>query len=328
MVTIRDIAEIANVSRTTVSRVLNNSTYVSKEVKERVTRAIEETGYIPSEHAKAMRTKRTKVIGVILPKISTETTSRVVHGIDEELSSHGYQILLANSDLQLEKEIEHLKLLQSRRVDGIIIMATNTDQRLQEEIKALTVPVVALGQDIPGITCVVYDDYHAAADLIELFINRGRGRIGFIGVNEKDNAVGHLRRKAYLDRMHFHKLSIENTWMEEGTFNIHSGYEAMQTIWSTSARKPDAIFAVTDRLAIGAMEFLKEKQINIPKEVAVAGIGASELSKYVTPPLTTVDYFNNEAGRVTAIHLLKKLNIHCQTEKKLLGYRLIKRDSL
>ncbi|MFB4166053.1 LacI family DNA-binding transcriptional regulator [Alteribacillus sp. JSM 102045] len=328
MVTINDIAKMASVSRTTVSRVLNNSSHVSKKARERVLEAIEKTGYIPSEHAKGLRVKQTNVVGVILPKISTETSSRVVNGIDEELSRYGYQILLANSNLELKKEIEHLKLLQSRRVDGIILMATNVDKSLQEEIKALPIPTVALGQEIPGVTSVVYDDYHAACDLTQLFINKGHRKIAFIGVSEEDKAVGYLRKKGYLDTMKNNNLSVEDFWMAQGTFNITSGYHAMKEIWETSSERPTAVFAVTDRLAIGVMEYLQEKGLNIPKDISIAGIGASELSKYVRPALTTVDYFNNEAGKVTARHLLDKMLEENESKKSKLGYRLIERDSL
>src|SRR4051794_22260656 len=114
MITINEIAQRANVSRTTVSRVINNSGYVSEEVKRRVSKVIEETGYVPSENAKSLRTKKTKVIGVILPKISTDTSSRLVKGLDEIFAKEGYQILLANTNLVPEKEIEYLRLLKSR----------------------------------------------------------------------------------------------------------------------------------------------------------------------------------------------------------------------
>src|SRR5690606_35553402 len=122
MVTIKEIAEMAGVSRTTVSRVLNNSGYVSEDARKRVEKVIEETGYVPSEQAKSLRTKKTKVIGVILPTIQTETPSRIVTGVGKELSKNGYQILLANTNLDKQKEVDYLDLLRLRQVDGIILI--------------------------------------------------------------------------------------------------------------------------------------------------------------------------------------------------------------
>ncbi|MBM7096773.1 MULTISPECIES: LacI family DNA-binding transcriptional regulator [Alteribacter] len=329
MVTILDIAKLADVSRTTVSRVLNDSGYVSEKARSRVLEAIEQTGYIPSEQAKSLRTKKTKVIGVILPKISTETASRVVNGIDDILREKGYQILLSNANLQVDKEIEQMKLLESRRVDGIILLATNIQQKLLSAIKELKVPLVALGQDIPDVPSVVYDDYHAAKDLTNAIIDRGHKRIGFIGVPETDRAVGYLRKEGYLDAMNEKGLAVEKSWIQKGKFDIESGRRAMKRILSESKEVPTATFAVTDRLAIGAMEFLKEQHISVPDEMAMAGIGASEISSYITPPLTTVDYNNENAGMETAKLLLEKINGNAGKMRKLsMDYRLMIRDSL
>ncbi|PYZ92074.1 LacI family transcriptional regulator [Salipaludibacillus keqinensis] len=329
MVTINDIANLSGVSRTTVSRVLNNSGYVSESAKRKVQEIIESTGYVPSEQAKSLRTKQTKVIGVILPKISTETASRVVDGIDKKLSEHGYHILLANANLNVEKEIEHLRLLQSRRVDGIILVATNIETQLIKTIQEMNVPVVALGQEVPGISSVVYDDYHAAYDVTSLLIEKGHKRIGFIGVSETDRAVGFERKRAFLDAMKAYNLDVYSAWIQEGVFDIHSGGQAMKTILEESPQSPTAIFAVTDRLAIGAMQVIKEKNIDIPKQISVVGIGASDLSKYVSPSLTTVDYYNEKAGIETANLMIEQLVKKEEKPKKLLmSYGLILRDSL
>jgi LacI family transcriptional regulator, sucrose operon repressor len=329
MPTIKEIAEMAKVSRTTVSRVINNSGYVSEEVRKRILKIIEETGYVPSEHAKSLRTKRTKVIGVILPKISTETSSRIVSGIDEVLSENGYQILLANTNLKKEKEIEYINLLKVRQVDGIIFTATNMNENLVKQIHQLNIPIVVIGQEIPGVTAVVYDDYHAARDITSMFIKKGHKNIAFIGVDESDRAVGFLRKKGYLDVMQEHGFLIENEWIQKGVFDIQSGYKAMKRIMENSINRPTATFAVTDRLAIGAMQYLKEKGFSIPDEMALAGIGASEISNYVTPTLTTVDYLNENVGREAAKLILDKiLEKDSSTKKITLDYRLIIRDSV
>lgn len=329
MPTIKNIAELAKVSSTTVSRVLNNSGYVSDEVRNRILKIIQDSGYVPSEHAKSLRTKQTKVIGVILPKISTETASRVVAGMEDELTKFGYQILLANTNLDKEKELEYLQLLKSRQVDGIILLATNISEQLVKEIHQLNIPFVAIGQDIPEVSSVVYDDYNVAVDVTAFLINRGHINIAFIGVDESDRAVGYLRKKAYYDVMEQHGLPIENGWVQTAVFDIQSGYDSMKRIIETSRTLPTATFAVTDRLAIGAMKYLKEHEISIPEDMALIGIGASEMSEYITPPLTTVDYVNEEAGMVAVGLILDSIIYKKQKIKKItLDYRLIIRDSV
>ncbi|CEG29353.1 LacI family DNA-binding transcriptional regulator [Bacillus sp. B-jedd] len=329
MVTIKEIAERARVSRTTVSRVLNNSGYVSEEAKKRVMKIIEETGYIPSENAKSLRTKKTKVIGVILPKISTETSSRLVRGMDEVLAKEGYQILLATSNLEPEKEIEYLKLLKGRHVDGIILSATNVNRALIEEIHRLKIPFITVGQYIQGLTNVIFDDYQASKDLVQLFIRRGHERIAFIGVSETDRAVGLERKKGYLDAMRENSLPIEDSWIQTGVFNTESGYEGMKAILDTSTKKPTGVVAVTDRLAIGAMQYLKEAGLGIPDDMSVAGMGGSELSRYMAPSLTTIDFSFEEAGREAAGLMLESMSSENFQEKiKIVPYRLIERDTI
>ncbi|MCM3453975.1 LacI family transcriptional regulator [Heyndrickxia oleronia] len=329
MITIKEIAERARVSRTTVSRVLNNSGYVSEEVKGRVMKVIKETGYVPSENAKSLRTKRTKVIGVILPKISTETSSKLVKGIDEVLAKDGYQILLTNTNLVPEKEIEFLRLLKSRHVDGIILSATNINHPLVDEIHNLNIPFVLVGQYIHGLANVVFDDYQATKDIVHLLINKGHKAIAFIGVDETDRSVGYLRKKGYLDSMKENDLPVEESWVRKGIFDLESGYDSMKTIFHSSREKPTAVIAVTDRLAIGAMQFIKQMGLSIPGDIAVAGMGASELSQFITPALTTIDFSIKNAGREAASLILEKVNEENNQEIiRTIKYRLLIRDSI
>lgn len=329
MTTIKDIARLANVSRTTVSRVINNNGYVSEDARKRILKAVEETGYIPSAQAKSLRTKRSSVIGVILPKISTETASRVVNGINNELSEYGFQTLLANTQLNDKKEIEYIKLLQGRQVDGIILLATNISEQLLDAIRGVKIPFISLGQNLPGVTSVVYDDYNAAVDLTKLLINRDHQKIAYIGVSEKDHAVGVLRKKGFIDTMESKGYQVVDEWVQKGDFSYESGYEAMKRIFTHSKELPTAVFAATDRMAIGAMEYIKEMNLSIPDDLAVVGIGASDMSKYITPSLTTVDYFNEKAGRIVAKSLLDQLNQKNVGNKSItLNYRLIIQNSI
>ncbi len=145
MPTIKEIATMASVSRSTVSRVLNDSGYVSEEARKRVEKVIKETGYMPSVQATSLRTKKTKIIGVIVPTIQTETSSRLVAGMDYVLAKAGYQILLASTNQNKAKEIEYLQLLKVRQVDGIILAATNAEPELVAKLNAMDIPVIVIG---------------------------------------------------------------------------------------------------------------------------------------------------------------------------------------
>jgi LacI family transcriptional regulator, sucrose operon repressor len=329
VITIKEVAKRANVSSATVSRMLNDSGYVSEEARERILKVIEETGYVPSENAKSLRTKKTKVIGVILPKLGSETTSRMVNGLDRVLAAEGYQLLLANTNLSADKEIEFLKLLKSRDVEGIILSATNTSEQLVEEIQKLKIPFVVVGQDMPDTPSVVFNEVMATQDMIEYLIEKGHEKVAFIGVSESDRAVGLLRKKGYLAAMKKHGLPIEEHWIQTAFFDVESGYQAMKNMMEKSAKRPTAVFAVTDRLAIGAMNYIKEAGLRIPEDMALAGVGASELSQYVTPSLTTVDFQYNKAGQEAANLILSLINQkNIPTSKIVLDYGLVKKDSV
>lgn len=322
---------MANVSRTTVSRVLNDSGYVSDEARERVLAVIQETGYVPSQQAKSLRTKETKIIGVILPKLSTETSSRIVNGMNEVLQEHGYHILLTSTNLEFQKEIEYIRLLKSRQVDGIVLVATNVNPTLTDEIINADIPFVAIGQEIPGVSCVANNDYGAAAEMTELLIAKGIEAIGFIGVDESDQAVGYARKQGFMDTMKKHKLPLKEEWIQKAEFDMQSGYDAMKKIGSEKGDSPlpRAILCVTDRLAIGAMQYLREKGLHIPNDISVTGMGASEISRIVQPALTTIDFENEKVGQKAAHFLLEQINSNKTKDiKGEINYRLLKGESI
>ena len=195
---INEIAKLAGVSRATVSRYLNNG-YVSDEKKERIQEVIDRTGYKPSTQAQTLRTKKTRLIGVILPKINSDSISRMVAGISVVLKEAGYQLLLANTENREKEELEYLRLFSENHVDGIILIATIITREHKRALKALQVPVVLLGQRLDGYSCVYQDDCLAARDVSRLLL-RGAGKIGCIGVTQQDEAVARAGGKAFWRR--------------------------------------------------------------------------------------------------------------------------------
>ncbi|MEL7596723.1 MAG: LacI family DNA-binding transcriptional regulator, partial [Clostridiaceae bacterium] len=195
---ILEIAKLAGVSKSTVSRYLNNG-YVSEESREKIQEVIERTGYKPFRHAKIMRTKKTNLIGIIVPKISTETASRVVEGIMNEISKHGYDVLIANTNLSVDKELEYLEIFKNNQVDGIIFMATKLIEKHFSIMDTIEVPIVVTAQYIEDYPCVYHDDYNASKDVVKLLLNKGHKDIAFIGVDEQDISVGFQRKRGYID---------------------------------------------------------------------------------------------------------------------------------
>ncbi|GAB6170206.1 LacI family DNA-binding transcriptional regulator [Clostridium carnis] len=326
-----EIAKITGVSKSTVSRYLNNG-YVGEDARNRIKKVIEETGFIPQRHAISMRTKKTNLIGVILPKISTETAPRVVEGITEVMSMHGYDVLIANTNLLIEKEIEYLKLFKKNQVDGIIFMATKVTDNHIKFMNDVDVPIVVVSQSISGFPCVYHDDYNASKEIVEYLISKNHKNIGFIGVYEEDKSVGVERKRGYIDKLKEHNIDIIKENIKIGDFSEKSGYDLTKELLKNK-NIPTAIFAVTDNLAFGVIECLKDNMYSIPNDIAVVGIGDSRLSKVITPKLTTMHYSYKTSGKEAAKIILNLLDsdkndlLNKKKNIKLVS-RLVERDSV
>ena len=326
-----DIAKLAGVSKSTVSRYLNDG-YVSDENRDKIKKVIDETGFTPQRQAKGMRTKKTNLIGVIVPKISSETPARVVEGITEVLSPNGYDILIANTNLDIEKELEYLNIFKSNQVDGIIFMATKITDKHIEIMNNLEVPIVIVAQDIEGFSSVFFNEFNATSDITKCVIEKGHKNIGFIGVYEDDKAVGLYRKEAYIKTLKENDIKVVEENIKIGDFNESSGYILAKELMEGND-KPTAIVAVTDNLALGAIKYLREENYRIPEDVAVVGMGDSRISRFITPSLTTVHYHYKTAGKRSAEIVLRKLNTinkmgKSNNEKVELDCLLVERNSI
>lgn len=297
---INEIAKLAGVSRATVSRYLNDG-YVSEEKKEIIKKVIEETGYQPSAQAQTLRTKKTSLIGVILPKINSDTISREVAGISDVLTARGYQLILANTNNNLDEELKYLSLFKERQVDGVIFIATMFTKKHKQMLKDYKVPIVLLGQHLEGYPCVFQDDYRAAALVTERLLEKGR-KFAYIGVTERDEAVGQHRKKGFESALRKKKITISQEYFKEGNFTMESGYEMACELFEKDPTI-DSLVCATDTMAIGAMTYLKEVGLRIPEDVQVVGIGDGALGKIVEPKLTTVHFYYKTSGREAAAML-------------------------
>lgn len=325
--TITEIAKMAEVSVSAVSRYLNNG-YVSEEKASRIREVIEKTGYRPSKQAQSMRTKKSKVIGVILPKISSESIARVADGISEVLAESGYQMLLASTENNPGKEIEYLRLLNNNPVDGILFSASIFDKKHREALKNLDVPVVIISQRFEQYASVYHDDYGAAYAMTKELLDSGRTHIGHICVNQKDEAAGSRRTKAYRDAMQETGKFVDSKMIVESSFSMDGGYEAMKRLLQNNPEL-DGVFCATDSLAIGAMMYLKESGKKIPKEIAVTGIGHNRMARVVTPMLTTAHLHYRTSGVEAARMLLDLIEGKNMISRQLmLGYEVIRAESV
>ena len=229
--TINTIAKMAGVSPATVSRYLNQG-YVSEEKKERIRNVIEQTGYSPSPSAQMLRTGKNHLVGVIVPRINSEPVAEMVEGITRIMAQAGYQILLANTSNQVEKELEFLKIFRTNNVDGVIFMGTLMSKR----------------------HLTVMRSYLAT----EILLKRDCREIAYIGVTLKDRAVGRNRRIGFTDALAQYQIQPDERRMVETQFDMEDGYEAARILMERNVPF-DGIFCATAELAFGAMSYLRQR---------------------------------------------------------------------
>ena len=319
--TIAEIAQRAGVSKAAVSRYLNNG-YISSEKREAIRRVIEETGYIPSQQAQTLRTGKSRMIGVIVPRIDSEAVSRVVAGISRIFEEQGYRLLLANTENRMDKELEYLEVFRTGNVDGVLLVATILSPAHRKAVQACSVPVVLLGQQMDGVTCVYHDDRGAAYAVTRLMLQGGRKKLGYIGVTQRDRAAGASRRAGFLDALHEAGLEETASRMEQSDFSIDGGYAAAERMLQR-AIDVDGIFCATDSIAIGAMNRLEQYGRRVPEDVALAGIGHSRLGELIRPRLTTAHYYYQTSGEEAAKDLIEMIEQGRDRKKQLkLGFEI------
>lgn len=348
--TIKEIAKLAGVSSAAVSRYLNGG-YISTEKKEQIKKVIEETGYHPSAQARILRTKRACLVGVVVPKINSESVSRVTAGIGNVLSGRGYQMLLASTDNDPGREITYLKLFESYPVDGIILIGTVITAEHRKFLKNAGVPVVVVGQYTKYANCIYHDDYGAgkamgklaAAELKKEQAAAGGGycgKVAYIGVTREDKAVGVLREDGFRSGLKSEGILLEPDYIRTAEFTMDSGYRAALELLE---QKGDIriISCSTDTIAAGAIEaILTYGRRHAPCSAAgshtgvryipdhtgirVTGFGDNQFLKAVTGGIPTVHFGYKTSGIRSAELLLDVI----EREEKIpveikLGFRLI-----
>ncbi len=303
---IAEIAELAGVSRAAVSRYFNHG-YISEEKSEAIRRVVERTGYRPSVQAQTLRTKKTKMVGVIAPKVASASIGRMVEGLLAVLNDNGYQMLLAVTQNDPKKELEYLQAFHEKQVDGVIFMATILTAQHRRVLKKLPVPAVIVGQQLGGSCCVYHDDYHACYDLTKFLLEHGRRRLGYISAIQEDQAAGAERCRGFRDAVCDMDRRELTDNMVTAAFSFASGYEKTGELLGQCADL-DGIICATDTMAAGCMQYLRERHIRVPDQIIVAGHGDSELARVTAPPLLTVHYSYEKAGEISVQMLLELLS--------------------
>ena len=323
---ITEFANIAGVSVSAVSRYFNNG-YLADDKRDRIKVALDKTGYAPSYSARTVRTKVTKLVGVILPKLSSESISRVTEGISEVLEEEGFELLLVNTANDSNREISSLDLFRQNRVDGVILLASVFTDLHRSLLNKMRIPVVIVGQQFKGFNCVCHNDFGAAYAMTKLMLDKGAKNPAFIGVNTEDAAAGRDRKLGFEKAVNEAGFTVDPKMCEIAKFNMDSGYEKAKKMFS-GRKKPDCMFCATDTIAAGAMLFCRENGIRIPEDLMIGSVGDSRMGRVLYVPLSSVHLHYKTAGREGANMLLSAMKNGSDVHRIMqLEYDLIERES-
>lgn len=326
--TMKELAKLAGVSPAAVSRYLNGGP-LSAEKRRVIRAAIERTGYQPDPAAQTLRTRSTDIVGLIVPKLDSESVSRLAAGASEVLDEAGFACQLGVSGNDPKKELAFLQLFQNRPAAGVILMGTVLTPELECFLQSTGMPVVVAGQNFKGVPCVYHDDYGAALDLTRLVLSKGRRRLAYIGAIEQDAAAGEARRRGVQAGLREAGLDPELP-VEISSFEVEGGRAAMERLLERCPEL-DAVLCATDRMAFGAMQALREAGKRLPQDVAVTGIGDSWAGEHVEPHLTTARFYYKTCGESAARLLIDRINDKDRSapmQQVVLSYTIQQRDSV
>ncbi len=331
--TIKEVAELAGVSIAAVSRYMNGGS-LSEEKRVRIQKVIKETGYHPNIMAKTMRTGKTKVIGMIVPRMLSESVSKITSGVTKVLNEHNYVVMLGSMDQDLKKESQYVKIMQNHHAAGLIIMGSVMNPELERTLRECKIPVVFTGQKFKGQHCIYHDDFNAVRELMRRALNTGKKKVAYISAFDEDRAVGKERREGAQAAYEEAGMSAEDMIVEISGFTYEDGYNAMKNILEAHPDVEGAI-AATDRIALGAMKAAQEAGKKIPEDFVIAGVGNNWSNVLVTPELTSAQLQFERCGELAAEYILDiiaesetKERKNIPLRQKMLSYEVIERGSL
>jgi DNA-binding LacI/PurR family transcriptional regulator len=302
---IKDIARIANVSSSTVSRALQSSPLISRETAERIQGIAKQCGYRASAIARGLVTQKTKTIGVVVTTIADPFVSEVVSGIEDYGNDHGYSVFLANSNADPEREAKVVHSFSERRVEGIIVTSSRVGALYLPLLSEMRVPIVLVNNQHPGefVNSVLIENVKASAEVTNHLIQLGHRRIAYLG--DRFGYQSDVERFAgYRDALERAGLPFLPELVVHGDGKCEGGMAGVDTLLSLPD-PPTAIFCYNDMTAFGALRQLHRRKISVPEDISLVGFDDLFIASYMQPPLTTLRQPCRLMGRLAMESLLK-----------------------
>lgn len=308
MATMKQVAEKARVSTTTVSHVINNTRVVSEDARERVLSVIQELRYIPSAVARSLKNDRTHTLGMMIPNNSNPYFAEVIQGIEDASFKLGYNIILCNSYDDPKKQAAYIRVLMEKRIDGLILVSSGSDEELTQLLADEGIPKVLVDREVSGVVAdfIEADHEQGGYEATRYLTGIGHKRIACVAGPETllpsgDRVAGYRRALSEAG------LPFRPEYLVHSDFTSQGGFNAFQQLLALPER-PSAIFASNDLMAIGGICAANQAGVRIPQQLSVIGYDDIALASFSTPPLTTIAQPKHDIGNATAQVLVDRIN--------------------
>lgn len=304
MATIKDVARMAGVSTTTVSHVINKTRFVAEATQKKVLAAVDELNYAPSAVARSLKCNTTRTIGMLVTKSTNPFFAEVVHGVEEHCYGQGYTLILCNTEGNLDKQRDYLRMLAEKRVDGLLVMCSDLDEKLLELLerkKDLPMVIMDWGPESPHTDKIQDNAELGGYVATKYFIEHGHTKIGCLS-GHSDKSTCQERLKGFYKAMGEAQLSVNEDWLLEGDFECESAVIAANKFIEMKER-PTAIFCFNDIMAMALISTFEQAGIRVPDDISIIGYDNIDLAPYFSPPLTTIHQPKRRLGK-TAIEIL------------------------
>jgi len=319
MPSIKEVARLAGVSITTVSRVINNKGSVSKESVDKVWEAVHLLNYQPNLLARSLRSQQSKLLGLLVPDIRNSVFAIIAKHTEEIASKRGYNLIICNTGEDAEKEKTYLEILLQRQVEGIIFSRVSDESLLFKTPQLSKVPYIVLDRtmEVEEAPTIKLDNYSAGVLAASHLLELGHQKFACISGPLKIK-ICRERLSGFLDTLGKKDLKIRKEFIQEGDFKIEGGRKAMENLLVFPRDEyPTAIFIMNDLMAFGAIQIAKEKGLSLPEDISIVGLDNIPLSEVFSPPLTTVAQPFDEMAK-EGVNLLLKLIENKKIRKKLI----------
>ncbi|PSV40189.1 HTH-type transcriptional repressor PurR [Photobacterium sp. GB-210] len=308
MATIKDVARMAGVSTTTVSHVINKTRFVAEATQQKVLAAVDELNYAPSAVARSLKCNTTRTIGMLVTKSTNPFFAEVVHGVEEYCYGAGYTLILCNTEGNLEKQRDYLRMLSEKRVDGLLVMCSDLDQMLLDLLERkndLPMVIMDWGPESPHTDNILDNAENGGYIATKHLIENGHKKIGCLS-GQVDKSTCQERLKGFRKAMKEADLTVNANWLLDGDFECESAVEAADKFIAMEDR-PTAIFCFNDIMAMALISTFEQAGLRVPDDISIIGYDNIDLAPYFAPPLTTIHQPKRRLGKKAIEILLERV---------------------